>query len=175
MPRAWGFIDGPIRRVARPSHEQRLGYSGLKRPHTLMHQSVVMPDDILRHLLRSILGRRHDATMLRRSGLLGTLRQHFMDVDGQPCYLYMETQPTHFHRGRQCRIGAGWTRTKIRSKRSYQHGPSSGRVRFRHDERYLVTRGLHENPTDAAVFHRRKQAICGSLSLDECPSLFEWK
>ena len=39
----WGFVDGTVRQMCRPTHHQREGFSGHKRVHGLKFQSIVAP------------------------------------------------------------------------------------------------------------------------------------
>ncbi|DAZ98166.1 TPA: hypothetical protein N0F65_005632 [Lagenidium giganteum] len=61
-----GFIDGTVRGIARTTVHQRYGR---KREHGLKFQSVVTPDDLIRHLYGPILGSRHDSYMMTTSTL----------------------------------------------------------------------------------------------------------
>ncbi|OWY97709.1 hypothetical protein PHMEG_00031699 [Phytophthora megakarya] len=65
----WGFIDGTVRPVCRPSKGQEALYNGHKRVHAFKFQTVVDPDGIICHLFGPVDGRRHDIYMLRESGL----------------------------------------------------------------------------------------------------------
>lgn len=79
-----GYLCG----VARPICGQQPVYSGWKRSHVVKYQSVVTPDGKIRHHSGTIWWRRRNATVLRRSVLLDTFRQHFTDVDRNSHYLY---------------------------------------------------------------------------------------
>ena len=70
----WGFIDGTLRGIARPSLGQRLAYSGHKRKHGLKYQGIALPNGLIGYLWGPVLGRRHDSYMLMVSGLETTLR-----------------------------------------------------------------------------------------------------
>ena len=41
-----GFVDGTVRAMARPSHDQRQYYNGHKRVHALKFQALVLPNGI---------------------------------------------------------------------------------------------------------------------------------
>jgi hypothetical protein len=88
LTRCWGFIDGTVRPICRPSQEQHLAYNGHKRVHALKFQAVMAPDGIIAHLAGPFEGRRHDARMLLESGLMETLEAHAKDANGEPFYLY---------------------------------------------------------------------------------------
>jgi hypothetical protein len=87
-----GFIDGTVRGICRPSRHQKRVYNGHKRKHALKFQSVSAPDGLIIHLSGPWVGRRHDARMLRESGLMDMLALHckFEDkgfrVYGDPAY-----------------------------------------------------------------------------------------
>ncbi|ETP37297.1 hypothetical protein F442_14888 [Phytophthora nicotianae P10297] len=86
----WGFIDGTVRPVCRPSLGQEALYNGHKRVHAFKFQTVVAPDGIICHLFGPVDGRRHDIYMLRQSGLPEMLEDnsefHGKLVYGDPAY-----------------------------------------------------------------------------------------
>lgn len=53
-----------------------------------MFQSVVAPNGLICHLLRPLGGRRHDAFMLRESGLLQELARKMNNANGDPYVIY---------------------------------------------------------------------------------------
>jgi hypothetical protein len=57
----WGFIDGTIRRICRPTYNQEISYSGHKRCHGVKFQSVVTPDGLIACLYGPFEGSGHDA------------------------------------------------------------------------------------------------------------------
>ena len=59
-----------------PSRGQRIWYSGHKRRHVQKFQAIMTPFGIMVHLYGPIEGQRHDARILRMSGLLDQLAQH---------------------------------------------------------------------------------------------------
>ena len=89
----FGFIDGTVRPVARPSRNQNVLFSGHNRVHCLKFQvwyfcymlthmnkiiflqSLVTPNGLIAHLFGPIEGKRHDAFMLSESGLSSKLVQ----------------------------------------------------------------------------------------------------
>lgn len=79
LPNCWGFLDGTVRPMCRPTRQQRAFYNGHKRVHSLKFQSIVAPDGIIVHMHGPALGKRHDSGMLRESGLLDQL-EHQMPV-----------------------------------------------------------------------------------------------
>jgi hypothetical protein len=89
LDRCFGFIDGTLREVCRPSLGQRQLFSGHKRTHGLKFQSVVTPDGIIIHMSGPWAGRHHDAHMLEKSGLAALLERHCSD-DGGPYLIYSD-------------------------------------------------------------------------------------
>lgn len=83
----WGFIDGTLRKTARPLYYQKQAYSGHKRCHGLKFQTVVTPDGLIACLWGPMNGNRHDSHMLRESCLLQQL-QDCMPINGQTYSLY---------------------------------------------------------------------------------------
>lgn len=45
-----GFIDGTVRPIARPGHDQRTVYNGHKRVHSLKFQSIALPNGLIGNL-----------------------------------------------------------------------------------------------------------------------------
>ena len=86
--RCFGFIDGTIRSICRPSVDQQEFYNGHDRVHALKFQSVVSPDGIIRHFFGPVSGRHHDSYILAESALLDTLSQHCQQHDGTWFHLY---------------------------------------------------------------------------------------
>ncbi len=70
----FGFIDGTLRPVCRPGLHQRDCYSGHKRCHGVIFQSIVLPNGLIGNMFGPIEGRRHDSHMLRESGILTQLQ-----------------------------------------------------------------------------------------------------
>jgi hypothetical protein len=66
----FGFVDGTVRPIPKPSHLQGVVYNGKDRIHALKFQSVVTPDGMLHQLTGPWPGARHDMHMLRQSSLL---------------------------------------------------------------------------------------------------------
>jgi hypothetical protein len=83
-----GFVDGTVRQICRPGKMQRVVYNGHKRVHALKFQSVALPNGLIANLYGPVEGRRHDAGMLKDSGLLGSLELHAHNPDGQLLCLY---------------------------------------------------------------------------------------
>lgn len=88
LSNCWGFVDGTVRPIARPGEHQRVLYNGHKRVHALKFQSVVAPNGLIANLYGPVEGRRHDAGMLRMSGLLTELNRHAYSPTAQPLCIY---------------------------------------------------------------------------------------
>ena len=89
----WGFIDGTVRAICRPSVHQKVAYNGHKRVHALKYQSVTTPDGLIVDLFGPVEGRRHDMFLLKQSNLRERLRQYshnshgeIMSIYGDPAY-----------------------------------------------------------------------------------------
>ena len=85
-----GFIDCTKIQMSRPgghSSLQRSCYSGHKRFHCLMYQTVTTPDGLIFHLYGPEVGRRHDLTLLRESGLQDRLRI-CLKINDRQFYIY---------------------------------------------------------------------------------------
>ena len=46
----FGFVDGTVRPIWRPTEKQRIVYNGHKRVHSLKFQSVALPNGIIGNL-----------------------------------------------------------------------------------------------------------------------------
>lgn len=66
----WGFIDGTLREICRPTRFQRAAFSGHKRCHGLKFQAIATPDGLISHVFGPIEGRHHDVYVLSASQLL---------------------------------------------------------------------------------------------------------
>lgn len=88
LQHCWGFIDGTVRPICRPSVNQKLVYSGHKRVHGLKFQSVVIPNGLIANMYGPIEAKRHDSAMLRMSELLPKLEQYMTMPGGTVFSLY---------------------------------------------------------------------------------------
>ena len=94
LTNCFGFIDGTVRPICRPTRYQRVCYNGHKRVHALKFQSIVLPNGLIGHLFGPIEGRRHDCVLLRLSGLMDQLEEKqwttadglFFALYGDPAY-----------------------------------------------------------------------------------------
>ena len=84
------FIDCMKIKMTRPGGHgsmQRSFYSGHKRMHCLIYQTVTTPDGLIFSFYGPEVGRRHDLTLLRESGLEERL-QGCLNIGGRQYYLY---------------------------------------------------------------------------------------
>ena len=54
LQNCFGFIDGTIRLICRPSQEQRIMYNGHKRVHSWKFQSVTVPNGLIANLFGAV-------------------------------------------------------------------------------------------------------------------------
>ena len=88
LENCWGFIDGTVRPICRPKLNQRVVYSGHKRVHGLKFQSIMAPNGLFAHFYGPIEGRRHDAGMLRESGVENDMRLHMTRPNNETYCVY---------------------------------------------------------------------------------------
>lgn len=85
----FGFIDGTVRPVCRPTIYQRIVYNGHKRVHALKFQSISTPDGLICNLWGPMEGRRHDCALLAGSGIMDQFEAgDWRDRDGLAFALY---------------------------------------------------------------------------------------
>ena len=84
----WGFVDGTVRPLCRPSYGQRILYNGHKKVHAIKFQSVVAPNGLIANLFGPVEGRKHDSSMLALSNLYQDLVQYSHKEDGSPLCIY---------------------------------------------------------------------------------------
>ncbi len=65
----FGFVDGTLRHICRPSTDQCEMYSGHKRKHGLKFQHIMLPNGLVAHSFGLYPGSRHDAAMYGVSGV----------------------------------------------------------------------------------------------------------
>ena len=108
LTNCFGFIDGTVRPICRPGEKQRVVYNGHKRVHALKFQSVVVPNGLIANLYGPVEGARHDAGMLKDSGLLQTLEREAYNPRGDVLCLYGDpAYPLRPHLMVPYRIGEG--------------------------------------------------------------------
>lgn len=84
----WGFIDGTIRAIARPTRRQMTCYNGWKRKHCLKYHAIVTPDGLISHFFGPVDGRRNDGFLWTDSGLISKLEQNSHSTTGQALQIY---------------------------------------------------------------------------------------
>ncbi len=75
IPDLIGFVDGTLRPTCRPIYHQQEVFNGKDRVHGLKFQNTIVPNGMIAHQFGPYEGRRHDAAMMRDSGLLQGLQQ----------------------------------------------------------------------------------------------------
>lgn len=88
LENCWGFIDGTVRPICRPSQNQRIVYNGHKRVHGLKFQSIMAPNGIIAHFYGPVEGRRHDAGLLRESGVEIDMHRHMTTPNNEVYCVY---------------------------------------------------------------------------------------
>ena len=92
LTNCFGFVDGTVLRICRPTANQRVVYNGHKRVHGIKFQSVALPNGLIGNFDGPYEGRRHDSTILQESGLLIDLQrvawfnQQPLCIYGDPAY-----------------------------------------------------------------------------------------
>lgn len=90
LPRCVGFIDCTKIKISRPGGHgslQRSVYSGHKRMHCLIYQTLTTPDGLMFPLYGPEVGRRHDLTLFRQSQWDATL-QSSLTIGDEQYYIY---------------------------------------------------------------------------------------
>lgn len=90
LDRCVGFIDCTKVRMSRPGGHgsmQRSTYSGHKRMHCLVYQTLTTPDGLMFALHGPEVGRRHDLTLYRESGW-DEILENFLMVEGVYFYIF---------------------------------------------------------------------------------------
>ena len=75
MDCVWGFIDGTIKKTARPIYHQRSVYTRFKKCNGVKFQSVIVPDGFIVYLHGPWPAQTHDARMLCESKLMEELEE----------------------------------------------------------------------------------------------------
>ncbi|KAF8596773.1 hypothetical protein BDV93DRAFT_534656 [Ceratobasidium sp. AG-I] len=78
----WGFVDGTLQQIARPTYNQRIVYNRWKRIHGLKFHLVVTLDELHSHLFGPVEGRQHNSTVYYWSGLTDLLDKYSYGPDG---------------------------------------------------------------------------------------------
>lgn len=108
----WGFIDGTLVEICRPSVGQKTMFSGHKRKHAVKFQAIVTPDGLIVHMSTAFPGRTHDVTVFRQSPELLQQLEQIIQLPGDghgPYGLYGD---------------AGYTGSGVPALRSPHRGPA---------------------------------------------------
>ena len=81
-------MDGTVRPICRSVEIQHIVYNGHKRLYALKFQSLALPNGLIGNLFGPVEGRRHDAGMLKDSGLLNILERVAYGPAGNVLCLY---------------------------------------------------------------------------------------
>ena len=65
----WGWIDGTVQRICRPTEGQRKAYTGHKKLHGYIFQCVITPDGMMASLAGPVLASRGDWYMFKETGI----------------------------------------------------------------------------------------------------------
>ncbi|XP_055341969.1 uncharacterized protein LOC129590658 [Paramacrobiotus metropolitanus] len=104
LDNVWGYIDGTVRPICRPSEGQRVVWNAHYRLHSMIFQSVVATNGMIVNLDGPWPGRRHDAGILADSGLIDKLREKMVEIGkkfilyGDPAYPSNEYIEAQFRR-----------------------------------------------------------------------------
>ncbi|PWN50683.1 hypothetical protein IE53DRAFT_315297 [Violaceomyces palustris] len=151
----WGFIDGTLRRIARPVRCQENAYNGWKHLHALKYQFLTTPDGLV-WVSGPEDGAVHDVYVLRASGLNEWLEIHSHTPEGQPLYLYGDSGYPNYPRIRSPYKGPNVTSSETASNREMS--------------RYRITVEWTIDSV-ACLFprldnHRSQKALHGAISRD---------
>lgn len=94
--RVWGWIDGTIIKIARPSEDQRASYSGYKKAHGFKFQAIMTPDGLISSLFGPVVAKQGDWRLWHQSNIeeliLRLFRQNrvseeqYLFIYGDPAY-----------------------------------------------------------------------------------------
>lgn len=85
----WGFVDGTMRVICRPTQDQREYYTGYKKAHAIKYQGIMTTDGIISSLIGPYEGKLGDWAVWHDSGVELILRQLYkhLPIDEQ-LYIY---------------------------------------------------------------------------------------
>jgi hypothetical protein len=86
----FGFIDGTVRPIPKPTYLQSAVYNGKDRTHAVKYQALVTPDGMLHQLAGPWPGSRHDMHMLHKSKLHAYVRGLPSRADGGSFAVYAD-------------------------------------------------------------------------------------
>ena len=85
----WGIIDGTVRPIRRPGHDQLIFYNDHKGARALKFQAVTALDGLRTYLFGPVASLRHESGVLGKSGLLPQLADHMNGTNGIRYALYL--------------------------------------------------------------------------------------
>ena len=94
LTKCFGFIDGMVRQISRPGENQCILCNGRKRVHALKFESVAILNVIIANLHGPVEGCRHDAGMLKDSGLLHILQREAYTPRGSSMLIWRSPLPS---------------------------------------------------------------------------------
>jgi hypothetical protein len=86
----FGFVDGTVRPIPKPTFLQSAVYNGKDRVHAIKYQALVTPDGMLHQLAGPWPGSRHDMHMLHKSKLHAYVRGLPSRADGSSFAVYAD-------------------------------------------------------------------------------------
>lgn len=110
LSNCFGFIDYTKVQMYRPEgsgRDQRACYSGHKRFHCLVYQTITTSDGLISNMYGPEVGRQHDLTLYRKSGLNRALQEALL-IDGIQYCMY----------GDAAHMLKAWLQLRFRSERS---------------------------------------------------------
>ena len=77
----WGYVDGTLQQICRPTLHQRMYYSGHKHRHGFKFQAVITPDGLFSSLFGPVVGSRGDWYLFQQSGIEMDIKKLFDDAN----------------------------------------------------------------------------------------------
>ncbi|KXS09095.1 hypothetical protein M427DRAFT_105993, partial [Gonapodya prolifera JEL478] len=87
LDNVFGFVDGTVKEITWPELNQRLYYNGHKWMHGLKYTSIIFPDGIM-CLTGPFVGRYHNVSIWRMSGMEDILQKKAFDTNNRRIYVY---------------------------------------------------------------------------------------
>ena len=88
LDNCWGFVDGTVPPVYRPSNNPRALFNGHKRIHAIKFQSVVAPNGLTVNFYSPAEEKKHDSAMLTMSNLRNQLIQYSRKANSDALCIY---------------------------------------------------------------------------------------
>ncbi|KAM7287530.1 beta-galactosidase-1-like protein [Ixodes scapularis] len=161
LQNCWGFVDGTARPICRPTEDQRLYFSGHKRVHAIKYQAIMCVNGIIVEMNGPYPGHRHDAGILRLSGLYERLEDL---VQGSVYTIYGEIDyfrvPRAYWKDRLHKMRMAGLNTIASYVEWSGHEPQPGKLNFV-DNYDLVEFCKEAQREDLLVILRVGPYICG--------------